>query len=120
MKAEEMNDYGKLVFKLAVLHDVFEAKELWRRLCEKTEFSVTDASFYMYLKGQRTPPQGFSDQVRRTLDLSDEMYHLLLYVYDKTTGNLTPVQREQTRRFEQMLLEDAARRFLEGDGGATN
>ena len=115
-----MSAYGRLVYKLAVINDVFEMKDLAALLRDTTEFSVVDGTFYMYLKGQRTPPPGFSDQLRRALKLNDDMYHLLLYVYDKTTGNLSPVQREQTARFEQMLREDVARRFLENGGGGTS
>ncbi len=115
-----MSGYGRLVYKLAVIHDVFEMKDLGERLRSETEFNVGNATLYMYLKGQRNPPPGFSDQVRRALKLNDDMYHLLLYVYDKTTGRLSPVQREQTSRFERMLLEDAARRYLENGGGAAN
>jgi hypothetical protein len=54
--------------------------------------------------------------VRRALGLSQDMYNLLLYVHDKTSGSLSPVQREQTERFERMLLEDVAMRFL-GENG---
>lgn len=120
MKVEEMSEYGKLVYKLAVVHDVFEMKDLGELLRNATEFSNGNATLYMYLKGQRNPPPGFSDQLRRALDLNTDMYHLLLYVYDKTTGKLTPVQREQTEKFEQMLRDDVARRFLGNGGGAAN
>ncbi len=116
-----MSAYGKLVYKLAVINDIFEMKDLAALLRETTEFNVVDGTFYLYLKGERTPPPGFSDQIRRALKLDDDMYHLLLYVYDKTTGRLSPVQREQTDRFEQHLLKDVARRYLSnGGGGATN
>jgi hypothetical protein len=120
VKAEEMSDYGRLVYKLAVIHEVFEMKDLGTLLRETTEFSVGDATLYMYLKGQRTPPPGFSDQVRRALELDDDMYHLLLYVYDKTTGRLSPAQREQTSRFERVLMEDARGRYLKNGEGAAN
>lgn len=115
-----MSGYGRLVYKLAVIHDIFEMKDLGSRLRDTTEFSNKNATLYMYLKGQRNPPPGFSDQVRRALNLNDDMYHLLLYVYDKTTGRLSPVQREQTTKFERMLLEEASRRYLENGGGAAN
>ena len=72
-----------------------------------------------YLK-KRRPPEGFSDQVRRALGLSQDMYNLLLHVQDKTTGELSPLQREQTERFERMLLEDVARRFVGNGGGAAH
>lgn len=120
VKAEDMSAYGKLVYKLAVINDVFEMKKLAALLRETTEFSVVNGTFYMYLRGERTPPPGFSDQVRRALKLNDDMYHLLLYVYDKSTGKLSPVQREQTDKFERMLLEDVARRYLRNGGGAEN
>ena len=48
------------------------------------------------------------------------MYNLLLYVHDKTSGSLSPVQHEQTERFERMLLEDVARRFLGDNDGDAN
>lgn len=115
-----MSTYGRLVYKLAVIHDVFEMKDLGALLRANTEFSVGDATLYMYLKGQRNPPPGFSDQVRRALKLDDDMYHLLLYVYDKTTGKLSPMQREQIQRFEQMLLEDTARELSHDNDGAAN
>lgn len=114
-----MNEYGKLVYKLAVLHDVFEIKELGERLRIKTEFGYSDQSLSNYLKNRR-PPEGFSDQVRRALGLSQDMYNLLLYVQDKTSGKLTPLQREQVQRFEQMLLSDTAGRFKGNGGGAAN
>ena len=69
---------------------------------------------------KRRPPEGFSDQVRRALGLSQDMYNLLLYVQDKTSGSLSPLQREQTERFERMLLEDVAGRFLKDGEGAKN
>lgn len=114
-----MNDYGKLVYKLAVLHDLFEIRELGDRLRTKTEFGYSDAALSNYLK-RRRPPEGFSDQLRRALGLSQDMYNLLLYVQDKTSGSLSPAQREQIERFEQMLLEDVARRFLGSNDGAAN
>jgi hypothetical protein len=120
MKVEEMSEYGKLVYKLAVIHDVFEMQDLAELLRNTTEFSKKNQTLYYYLKGERTPPAGFSDQLRRALNLNDEMYHMLLYVYDKATGRLSPVQREQTQKFEQMLRDDVARRFLENGGGAAN
>ena len=69
---------------------------------------------------RRRPPEGFSDQVRRALGLSQDMYNLLLYVQDKASGSLSPVQHEQTERFERMLLEDVAGRFLGDNGEAAN
>lgn len=119
MRAEEMNEYGKLVFKLAVLHDLFEIGHLANRLRETTEFDYTNQALSNYLK-KRRPPEGFSDQLRRALNLNQDMYNLLLYVQDKTTGSLTPMQRERTEAFERMLLRDAAGRFLKDGGGAAN
>jgi hypothetical protein len=115
-----MSDFGRLVYKLAVIHDIFEIKELAKKLRDATEWDLKDATLGLYLKGERTPPPGFSDQLRRALELDEDTYHLLLYVYDRTTGRLSPHQREQTARFEQMLREEAARRYLGNGGGTTN
>ena len=114
-----MNEYGRVAWKLAVINDVFELQELGNLLRETTEFRYSDQALSNYLK-KRQPPPGFSDQLRRALGRSQEMYNLLLYVQDKAGGKLTPVQREQTERFEQMLRDDVARRFLSNGGGATN
>jgi hypothetical protein len=61
-----MNDYAKLVYKLAALHDLFEIRELEYHLRAETEFSYSDAALINYLKWRRSP-EGFSDQVRRAL-----------------------------------------------------
>ncbi len=115
-----MNEYGKLVFKLAVLHDLFEIQHLGDRLRETTEFGYSNQSLSNYLKKKRRPPEGFSDQVRRALDLNQDMYNLLLYVQDKTTDSRSPIQRERIEAFEQMLLKDAAGRYLKNGEGAAN
>jgi hypothetical protein len=72
-----MNDYGKLIYKLAVLHDL------------------------------------------HALGLSQDMYNLLLYVQDKASRSLSPVQHEQTERFERILLR-RGEEILGDNGGAAN
>lgn len=67
-----MNNYEKLVYKLAVLHDLFEIRELGDRLRAETEFGYSDAALSNYLK-RRRPPEGFSGQARRALWLSQDM-----------------------------------------------
>lgn len=115
-----MSEYGKLVFKLAALHDIFELRLLANRLRETTEFRYSNQSLSNYLKEKRRPPEGLSDQLRRALKLNQNMYNLLLYVQDKSIGTVTPIQREQMEMFEKMLLEDIARRFLTNGGGAAD
>ena len=45
-----MNDYAKLVYKLAALHDLFEIRELGYHLRAETEFSYSDAALINCLK----------------------------------------------------------------------
>jgi DNA-binding XRE family transcriptional regulator len=114
MRAKEMSKYGRLVWKLAAINDLFELRDLGDRLRETTEFGYSDVALSNYLRG-RKPPEGFSDQLRRALNLSPDLYYLLLETQDRATGDLSPTQRKEKEKLERVVfIKTLGRSDLEG------
>ena len=111
-----MTEWAIFLFKLAVLRDLFEIREIGDRLRESSDFSYTDAALGQYFKGVRKPPANFFDYVREALDLNDVEYQMLLYVFHQSRPTPTPMQRRQMQHFRETLLERMVQ-GLKGDGG---
>lgn len=116
MKAAEMTEWAIFLFKLAVLRDLFEIREIGDRLREETDFSYSDSALGQYFKGKRKPPANFFDYVREALDLNEVEYQMLLYVFHQSRPTPTPVQKRQMQHFKESLLERMIQ-GLKGDGG---
>ncbi len=108
-----MSKYGRLVWKLAAINDLFELRELGDRLRDTTEFDYSDVALSNYLRG-RKPPEGFSDQLRRALNLSPDLYYLLLETQDRSTGDLSPAQRKEKDKLEGLVFAKTLGFKLEG------
>lgn len=111
-----MTEWAVFLFKLAVLRDLFEIKEIGNRLRGETDFSYSDSALGQYFKGLRKPPPNFFDWVREALDLNDVEYQMLLYLYHQSRSTPTPVQKRQMQHFRENLLERMIQ-GLKGDGG---
>lgn len=116
MKATEMNDWAKYLFKLAVLRDFFEIREIGNLLRERTDFNYTDAALGQYFKGKRKPPPNFFDFVREAMELTEGEYQMLLFIYHQSRPTPTPLQKKQMQHFKEVLMERMIQN-LKGDGG---
>lgn len=105
MKAAEMNEWGIYLFKLAVMRDIFEIKEIGASLRGRTDFTYSDAAVGQYLKSVRQPPPNFFDYVREALELTEEEYQTLLFLYHRSKPSPSPVQQQQMSYFKTVLLE---------------
>lgn len=99
-----MKDWAAYLFKLAVLRDLFEIQEIGNRLRERSDFGYSNAALGQYFKGVRNPPANFFDYVRVALDLTDEEYQVLLFLYHASRPTPTPVQQKQMQHFKTVLL----------------
>lgn len=111
-----MKEWAVYLFKLAVLRDLFEIQEIGERLRERSDFSYSDSALGQYFKGKRNPPPNFFDYVREALELDNEEYQLLLYLYHSSKPSPTPLQQEQMRRFREKLLGSMLQSLREGNG----
>lgn len=110
-----MNEWGIYLFKLAVLRDLFEIKEITARLQERTEFTYGPSAVGQYLKDARNPPPNFFDYVREALELTEDEYQSLLFLYHQSKPSPSPVQQRQMHYFRTVLLERMVKN-LRGEG----
>lgn len=116
-----MNEWGKYLFKLAVMRDLFEIKQIGARLRERSDFTYSNAALGQYLKKPgdknfRNPPPDFFDFVREALELSEEEYQTLLFLHHQSKPTPTPMQQKQMQHFREVLLLRIVQ-GLRGDNG---
>lgn len=116
MKAVEMKNWAAYLFKLAVLRDLFEIQEIGERLRERSDFTYSNSALGQYFKGTRNPPANFFDYVRVALELTDEEYQVLLFLYHASKPTPSPVQQQQMRHFKTVLLTGIIN-SLKGENG---
>lgn len=116
MKAVEMKEWAVYLFKLAVLRDLFEIRDIGDILRERTDFSYGNAALGQYLKGKRNPPPNFFDYVKEALELTEAEYQILLYMYHSTKPEPSRVQEEQMKRFKNDLLSRIVQNITRENG----
>lgn len=115
MKAVEMNDLGKLIMKYAAFEDLFELEDIAQRLRDTTPWDYTTPALSGYMKGKRTPKPEFFQYLKTALNLDEDSYQLLLFIYHQAQPSLSSQQMSQVEMFRKKLYEQTIR-GIRGEG----